>query len=86
LVAASGTSPDALAAEVQRRSPSDVRVEVIGEAEGDLDTFTFAIRLVALILIAVAGTNLLTSMLTSTRESARRVGGRAGRGLHARDS
>jgi putative ABC transport system permease protein len=54
--------------------PSDVRVEPIDAADEDLDAFTFAIRLVALILIAMAGINLLTSMLTSTRESARRVG------------
>ena len=74
LTAASGTSPGALAAEVQQRSPSDARVEVIDTSSEDLNTFTFAIRLVALILIAMAGTNLLTSMLTSTRESARRVG------------
>ncbi len=74
LTAASGTSPGALAAEVQQRSPSDARVEVIDTSSEDLDTFTFAIRLVALILIAMAGINLLTSMLTSTRESARRVG------------
>lgn len=47
---------------------------MIDTSSEDLNTFTFAIRLVALILIAMAGTNLLTSMLTSTRESARRVG------------
>ena len=39
-----------------------------------LDTFTIAIRLVALILMAMAAVNLLTSLLTTTRESARRVG------------
>jgi ABC-type antimicrobial peptide transport system permease subunit len=66
--------PDTLAAELERRSPAGARIEPIGEANGDLDTFVFALRLVALILIAMAAINLLTSMLTSTRESARRVG------------
>ncbi len=74
LTATPGTLPGVLASEVQARLPSDVRVEAIDTGSEDLDTFTFAIRLVALILIAMAGINLLTSMLTSTRESARRVG------------
>jgi putative ABC transport system permease protein len=68
------TSPAALADEIQRRGGSGVRVEPIDTSSDALDTFTVAIRLVALILILMAGTNLLTSMLTTTRESARRVG------------
>ena len=69
-----GTSPTALADEIQQRAGSSVRVEPIDTSSDTLDTFTVAIRLVALILILMAGTNLLTSLLTTTRESARRVG------------
>ena len=74
LVAAPGTSPAALAGEIQQRVGSSARVEPIDTSSDSLDTFIFAIRLVALILILMAGTNLLTSLLTTTRESARRVG------------
>ncbi len=68
------TSPIALAADIQHRAGSAVRVEPIDTSSDTLDTFTVAIRLVALILILMAGANLLTSVLTTTRESARRVG------------
>jgi putative ABC transport system permease protein len=74
LVAAPGTSRASLADEIQRRVGSSARVEPIDTSSNSLDTFIFAIRLVALILILMAGTNLLTSLLTTTRESARRVG------------
>jgi putative ABC transport system permease protein len=74
LVAAPGTSPAALADEIQRRAGSSLRVEAIDTTDEALDTFTFAIRVVALILMLMAGTNLLASLLTTTRESARRVG------------
>jgi putative ABC transport system permease protein len=69
-----GTSPAALAEEIEQRAGSGVRVEPIDTSSDDLDTFTVAIRLVALVLILMAGINLLTSLLTTTRESARRVG------------
>jgi putative ABC transport system permease protein len=68
------TTPTALADDIQHRAGSAVRVEPIDTSSDTLDTFTVAIRLVALILILMAGTNLLTSVLTTTRESARRVG------------
>jgi putative ABC transport system permease protein len=74
LVATEGTSRSELAEEVRQRVGSGVRVETIDTSNEALDTFTLAIRLVALILIAMAATNLLTSLLTSTRESARRIG------------
>jgi putative ABC transport system permease protein len=74
LVAADGVSPATLASEIQRRAGSSLRVEPIDTTNDALDTFTLAIRVVALTLILMAGTNLLTSLLTTTRESARRVG------------
>jgi putative ABC transport system permease protein len=74
LTAAKGTSPTALADEIQRRAGTGVRVEPIDTSSETLDTFTVAIRLVAFILILMAGANLLTSLLITTRESARRVG------------
>jgi putative ABC transport system permease protein len=71
---AKGTTPQALAGELQQRADSSVRVEPIDTSGDALDTFIVAIRLVAFILILMAGINLLASMLTTTRESARRVG------------
>jgi putative ABC transport system permease protein len=71
---AKGTTPQALAGELQQRAGSSVRVEPIDTSGDALDTFIVAIRLVAFILILMAGINLLASMLTTTRESARRVG------------
>jgi putative ABC transport system permease protein len=69
-----GTSPSALADEIQACIGSGVRVEAIDTSSDALDTFAMAIRLVAAILILMAGINLLASLLTTTRESARRVG------------
>jgi putative ABC transport system permease protein len=68
------TSPVALAGEIQDRAGAGVRVETLDTSSDALDTFTIAIRVVALILILMAGTNLLNAMLTTTRESARQVG------------
>ena len=74
LLAAPGVSRSELADEIQQRAGPGVRVETIDTTDEALSTFTFAIRLVAFILMAMAAANLLTSLLTSTRESARRVG------------
>jgi putative ABC transport system permease protein len=71
---ANGISPTALADEISARAGSGVRVEPLDTSSDSLDTFTVAIRLVAVILILMAGANLLTSLLTTTRETARQVG------------
>jgi len=74
VTAAPGISPAALASEIQPRVGSGATLEAMDTSNDTLDTFTAAMRLVAAILILMAGTNLLTSLLTTTRESARRVG------------
>ena len=74
VTAVGGTSPNTLADAIQQRVGASARAEAIDTSSDALDTFTAAIRLVAAILILMAGANLLTSMLTTTRESARRVG------------
>jgi len=74
VVGTKGTSPNTLAADIQQRVGAGVKTEAIDTSGDALDTFIVAIRLVALILILMAGINLLTSLLTTTRESARRVG------------
>jgi putative ABC transport system permease protein len=74
VTATKGTSPQALAAALEQRVGAGIKVEPIDTSSDTLDTFTAAIRLVALVLILMAATNLLSSMLITTRESARRVG------------
>jgi putative ABC transport system permease protein len=84
LVAAEGTSRRELAEGLTSTFGSSVRVETIDTNNDALDTVTFAIRLVALILMTMAAINLLTSLLTTTRESARRVGVEAAVGFTPR--
>ena len=78
-----GSSPATLAGEIQQRAGASVRVEPIDTSTDALDTFTVAIRLVALILILMAGTNLLTSLLTTTPRVGSPGRRRGGPRLHA---
>jgi putative ABC transport system permease protein len=72
--AAAGTDPAALGARIADALGPAVRVEVIDTGTDDLDAMTAVLRLVALLLLVMAVANLLTTLLTSTRESARRIG------------
>lgn len=61
---------DALAARLGPR----VRVEILDTGVEDLEPLMMVLRLIALVLMLMAGTNLLSTLLTSSRESAGRIG------------
>jgi putative ABC transport system permease protein len=71
---APGADPETVAAEIQRGFGPDARVAAVDTGLDDMQPFFFALRMIAAILVAVAGVNLLTTLLTSNRESSGRVG------------
>lgn len=74
IAAADGAAPDALAAELTERLGPGVRTEVLDTGVQDLEPLLMVLRLVALVLLLVAGTNLLSTLLTANQESAGRIG------------
>ncbi len=74
VAATPGTSPPELAARLGERFGDDVRLEVIDTGTEDLATLTLILRLVAALLLMMAAANLLTTLLSTSREGARRLG------------
>lgn len=74
VVAADGTEPAALAAALGGRLGRTAEVAAYEADVGGLGAFEAVLRLIALVVAAVAAANLLSVMLTSTRESARLIG------------
>lgn len=58
---------------VDRLGPT-ARTELLDTGRDDLEPVMAVLRAVALVLFATAGVNLLSTLLTSSRESARRIG------------
>ncbi len=52
----------------------EVRAEVLDSGRDDMEPVMVVLRSVALVLFVTAGVNLLSTLLTSSRESARRIG------------
>ena len=50
------------------------RSEVLDTGRADIEPLMLVLRAVALVLFVTAGVNLLSTLLTSSRESARRIG------------
>lgn len=71
---AEGTDPATAAAELSTRLGPGVRIASVDTGLDDMQPFFFALRAIAGILIAVASVNLLTTLLTTNRESAGRIG------------
>jgi putative ABC transport system permease protein len=74
VAAAPGTPPAALAADLAARLGPGVRVEVLDTGVDDMGPLMAVLQLIAVVLVVMAGTNLLSTLLTATRESAGRVG------------
>lgn len=61
---------EALAAQIG----GDVRVEVLDTGRADMEPMMMSLRAIAAVLFLTAGVNLLSTLLTASRESARRTG------------
>jgi putative ABC transport system permease protein len=66
--------PAAVAASVAERLGPDSRSEVLDTGRADIEPLMTVLRAIAAVLFVTAGVNLLSTLLTSSRESARRTG------------
>jgi putative ABC transport system permease protein len=69
-----GADATVVADRLQAGLGAGVRVGAVDTGIDDMQPFFFALRLIAAILVLMAGVNLLSTMLTASRESARRTG------------
>jgi putative ABC transport system permease protein len=69
-----GADAAAVADALARTIGPDARAEVLDTGRGDIEPLMTVLRLVAFVLFLTAGVNLLSTLLTSSRESSRRTG------------
>ncbi len=69
-----GSDAAAVAAALTDRVGPDARVEVLDTGRADIEPLMMVLRSIAAVLFLTAGINLLSTLLTSSRESARRTG------------
>lgn len=69
-----GVEPAVVARALQERLGPAVRAEILDTGEADIEPFMVVLRLIALVLLVMAGANLLSTLLTASRESAARIG------------
>jgi putative ABC transport system permease protein len=66
--------PTVVAAELVERLGPDARAEVLDTGRADIEPLMVVLRAIAAVLFVTAGVNLLSTLLTSSRESSRRTG------------
>lgn len=69
-----GAEPDSVVAELSRRLDDRVNIAAVDTGIDDMQPFFMALRLIAAILVVMAGINLLSTLLTANREAAGRTG------------
>ncbi len=69
-----GATPEAVAATLSDRLGPDARTEVLDTGIEDLAPLLAVLWLIAIVLLVMAAVNLLSILLTSSREASRRVG------------
>lgn len=74
VVVDAGTEPSAVAERLAARLGPSVRVGAVDTGIDDMQPFFLSLRLIAGILVMMAGVNLLSTLLTASREAARRIG------------
>jgi putative ABC transport system permease protein len=74
VTATAGVEPPALAAALERSLGASAEVEAFEADADELGAFESVLQLIALVVGIVAAVNLLSVMMTSTRESARAIG------------
>ncbi|MGE5209849.1 MAG: FtsX-like permease family protein [Acidobacteriota bacterium] len=71
---APGADPAVAAAELASALGPDARAEVLDTGRADIEPLMTVLRAIAAVLFVTAGVNLLSTLLTSSRESSRRTG------------
>ncbi|MCB0993568.1 MAG: ABC transporter permease [Acidimicrobiales bacterium] len=71
---AHGSDPAAVGAALAEAVGPDARSEVLDTGRDDLEPLMFVLRAIVLVLFVTAGVNLLSTLLTASRESAKRIG------------
>jgi putative ABC transport system permease protein len=71
---APGSDPAAVAAELVAGLGPEARSEVLDTGRADIEPLMVVLRTIAAVLFVTAGVNLLSTLLTSSRESSRRTG------------
>jgi putative ABC transport system permease protein len=74
IVTADGFVPSDVGAQLVERLGPQARVEILDTGINDISPLLMVLRLVALVLLLMAGTNLLSTLMTSTREASGRIG------------
>ena len=74
VAAADGVAPAALGTTLGDRLGPSTRIEVLDTGVQDLSPLMTVLELIAVVLLVMAGTNLLSTLLISSRESAGRIG------------
>jgi putative ABC transport system permease protein len=74
VTAADGVAPQAVASSLAEQLGPSVRTEILDTGVEDMRPMMTVMRLVAAVLLLMAGVNLLVTLLTSNREAAARVG------------
>ena len=74
LVVDEGATPEAVAAALSDRLGPDSRTEVLDTGIDDLAPLMAVLWLIAIVLLVMAAVNLLSTLLTSSREASRRIG------------
>lgn len=74
IVVGDAADASAVGAALVGRLGPQARTEILDTGTDDMAPLLVALRLVALVLLVMAATNLLSTLLTSTREAAGRVG------------
>lgn len=74
VTAADGVPPATLAATLTDRLGPEVGIELLDTGTADLAPLIVVLRLVAAVLLVMAGVNLLTTLVTANRESSGRIG------------
>jgi len=69
-----GSDAAAVGAELAAGLGPDARAEVLDTGRADIEPLMMVLRGIALVLFVTAGVNLLSTLITSSRESARRTG------------
>ncbi len=71
---APGSEASAVGAALAGHIGADARAEVLDTGREDIEPLMMGLRAIAVVLFLTAGINLLSTLLTSSRESARRTG------------
>lgn len=71
---AAGADASAVGQALAAALGADTRIEVLDTGRSDIEPLMIVLRLIAIVLFLTAGTNLLSTLLTSSRESAQRMG------------